>query len=70
MKAIAAIALGVVVTMIIYAIWLVSGIGGESASSSVSIAVLVPSFSAVLISLMTAAKSKKEEEIRCRQMVE
>ncbi len=69
MKAIAAIVIGVVVIMILYAIWLVSGIGGEGASSSVPIAVLVPSLSAAFISLIIAAKNKKEKEMRQQQFI-
>jgi hypothetical protein len=69
-KAITIIVIGVSIVMILYTIWLVSGIGGDSSSSSVPIAVLIPSFSAIFITLIAVARRKKEEEIRCHQKEE
>ena len=69
-KAIVVITFGVVVIMVLYAIWLVSGVGGESSKSTIPIAALIPSFLAIFISIITAARRKNEEEMKHHQIEE
>ena len=67
-KAIAAIVLSASIIIVLYVIWLFSGIVGERFSSGFPIAVFVPCFSAVFIAIIVDVQRKKEEEMKSNQL--